>query len=320
MTLSSFLLLLYGITGIIVSNFRGGSMEFLVFISYVFFAFLLFLGLNYLSAKFTITKLEYIIFTNIYLLVIAGLFSCVHLPVFCDNIFIIIVFEFLIRMLYTTYLLDKDFFAKEDGILPLYLKMIVVSYLLNQLIIRHVKYVFLDAEQMKFVLWVLIFFFLYQFFQKRTNTFTKRIESSKTLVDKDAYIYSQYAKMKRKYGPFISVQDDLRFAIYALMIYENYYRPSFFRNLDYFRFQFDHVPKKQGIMQVDSKKILTDMESIEVVEKKLIKLYDKLKDEVKTKKSTTDFGLLTLQKYVKNADSLKEVLGIYKKLKEFSVL
>lgn len=295
-------------------------MEFFAFISYVFFAFLLFLGLNYLSAKFTITKLEYIIFSNIYILVIAGLFSCVQLPVFCDNIFIIIVFEFLIRMLYTTYLLDKDFFAKEEGIFPLYLKTLVAAYLLNHFIINQVKYVFLNAEQMKFVLWVLIVIFLYRFFQGKTKTVTNPIEGKKSLASKESYIYTQYAKLKQKYGPFISVQDDLRFVVYALMIYENHQRPSFFRNLDYVKFQFDHVPKKQGIMQVDSKKILTDIESIEFVEKKLIKLYDKLKTEVKTKKTTTDFGLLTLQRYVKKQESLEEIEGVYQKLKEFSIL
>ena len=77
-----------------------------------------------------------------------------------------------------------------------------------------------------------------------------------------------------------SVQGDMRFLIYAIMIFENYKRPSFFRQMDYFRYQFDHVPRKQGIMQVDSKKILSDIESIEVVEKKL----EKLQERKKTKK------------------------------------
>ena len=87
--------------------------------------------------------------------------------------------------------------------------------------------------------------------------------------------------MKQKYGKDIQVQGDMRFLIYAIMIFENYKRPSFFRQMDYFRYQFDHVPRKQGIMQVDSKKILSDLESIEVVEKKL----EKLQERKKTKKN-----------------------------------
>ena len=117
-------------------------MEFLVFISYVFFAFLLFLFLNFIVRKYHLTKVEYVLFTNIFLVFLAGVASYFHFTLFCDNIFIIVVFEFLIRMLYTTYLLDKDFFAKEEKILPLYLINVIVAYLLNQLIIRQVNMVF----------------------------------------------------------------------------------------------------------------------------------------------------------------------------------
>ena len=79
-------------------------MEFLVFISYVFFAFLLFLFLNFVVKKFSLTKVEYVLFTNIFLVFLAGFASYFHFTIFCDDIFIIVVFEFLIRMLYTTYL------------------------------------------------------------------------------------------------------------------------------------------------------------------------------------------------------------------------
>ena len=290
-------------------------MEFLVFISYVFFAFLLFMFLNFIVKRFSLTKIQYVLFTNIFLVFLASVASYFHLNAFCDDIFIIVIFEFLIRMLYTTYLLEKDFFSKEEGILPLYLGNVVVAYLLNQFIIRQVEMVFLNPEQLKFLLWVFIILFIYHFFHRQDMVSIQNSTKKFSIAERGQYIILQYAKMKQKYGKDISVQGDMRFLIYAIMIFENYKRPSFFRQLDYFRYQFDHVPKKQGIMQVDSKKILSDIESIEFVEKKL----EKLQERKKTKKNMIN-SLELLKGIGKTQEETILIEKIYQYLKEFSNL
>lgn len=290
-------------------------MEFLVFISYVFFAFLLFMFLNFIVKRFSLTKIQYVLFTNIFLVFLASVASYFHLNAFCDDIFIIVIFEFLIRMLYTTYLLEKDFFSKEEGILPLYLGNVVVAYLLNQFIIRQVDMVFLNPEQLKFLLWVFIILFIYHFFHRQDMVSIQNSTKKFSIAERGQYIILQYAKMKQKYGKDISVQGDMRFLIYAIMIFENYKRPSFFRQLDYFRYQFDHVPKKQGIMQVDSKKILSDIESIEFVEKKL----EKLQERKKTKKNMIN-SLELLKGIGKTQEETILIEKIYQHLKEFSNL
>lgn len=290
-------------------------MEFLVFISYVFFAFLLFMFLNFIVKSFSLTKIQYVLFTNIFLVFLASVASYFHLNAFCDDIFIIVIFEFLIRMLYTTYLLEKDFFSKEEGILPLYLGNVVVAYLLNQFIIRQVDMVFLNPEQLKFLLWVFIILFIYHFFHRQDMVSIQNSTKKFSIAERGQYIILQYAKMKQKYGKDISVQGDMRFLIYAIMIFENYKRPSFFRQLDYFRYQFDHVPKKQGIMQVDSKKILSDIESIEFVEKKL----EKLQEKKKSKKNDIDVASL-LKGIGMKQEEIEQITIIYQKLVEFSNL
>ena len=291
-------------------------MEFLVFISYVFFAFLLFLFLNFAVKKFSLTKVQYVLFTNIFLVFLASVASYFHLNTFCDDIFIIVIFEFLIRMLYTTYLLEKDFFSKEEGVLSLYLGNVIVAYLLNQFIIRQVDMVFLNPEQLKFLLWVFIILFVYQFFYKKEIiTSTEKISKKTSIADRGQYIILQYAKMKKKYGKEIQVQGNMRFLIYAIMIFENYKRPSFFRQMDYFRYQFDHVPRKQGIMQVDSKKILSDLESIEFIENKL----ENLQEKKKSKKNDIDISFL-LKGIGKEQEEIEQIEKIYQYLKEFSEL
>lgn len=290
-------------------------MEFLVFISYVFFSFLLFMFLNFIVKRFSLTKIQYVLFTNIFLVFLASVASYFHLNAFCDDIFIIVIFEFLIRMLYTTYLLEKDFFSKEEGVLPLYLGNVVVAYLLNQFIIRQVDMVFLNPEQLKFLLWVFIILFIYHFFHRPDMISIQNSTKKFSIAERGQYIILQYAKMKQKYGKDISVQGDMRFLIYAIMIFENYKRPSFFRQLDYFRYQFDHVPKKQGIMQVDSKKILSDIESIEIVSQKL----EKLQEKKKSKKNEIDVASL-LKGIGMKSEEIEQITIIYQKLVEFSSL
>ena len=290
-------------------------MEFLVFVSYVFFSFLLFMFLNFVVKRFSLTKIQYVLFTNIFLVFLASVASYFHLNAFCDDIFIIVIFEFLIRMLYTTYLLEKDFFSKEEGVLPLYLGNVVVAYLLNQFIIRQVDMVFLNPEQLKFLLWVFIILFIYHFFHRPDMISIQNSTKKFYIAERGQYIILQYAKMKQKYGKDISVQGDMRFLIYAIMIFENYKRPSFFRQLDYFRYQFDHVPKKQGIMQVDSKKILSDIESIEIVSQKL----EKLQEKKKSKKNEIDVASL-LKGIGMKSEEIEQIIIIYQKLVEFSSL
>ena len=290
-------------------------MEFLVFISYVFFAFLLFMFLNFIVKRISLTKIQYVLFTNIFLVFLASVASYFHLNAFCDDIFIIVIFEFLIRMLYTTYLLEKDFFSKEEGILPLYLGNVMAAYLLNEFIIRQVDIVFLNPEQLKFLLWIFIILFIYHFFHRQDMVSIQNSTKKFSIAERGQYIILQYAKMKQKYGKDISVQGDMRFLIYAIMIFENYKRPSFFRQLDYFRYQFDHVPKKQGIMQVDSKKILSDIESIEFVEKKL----EKLQEKKKSKKNDIDVASL-LKGIGMKQEEIEQITIIYQKLVEFSNL
>ena len=292
-------------------------LEFFVFLSYIIFSFFLFLFLNFVTKKFHLTKIEYVLFTNVYLVFLAAVANYLHFTTFCDDIFIIVIFEFLIRMLYTTYLLDKDFFAKEDGVLTLYLANVVVAYLLNQLIIRQVEMVFLDPEQLKFLLWVFIILFFYHFFHVKGEVSIPKHFDVRThdLGEKKQYIISQYAKMKQKYGEVITVKGDLRFLIYALMIYENYQKPSFSRQLDYFRYQFDHIPKKQGIMQVETKKIMSDAESIEYIENKLLKQQEKKK----TKKAVINTSDL-LKTIGKKKDEIEQIEKVYQYLKDFSQL
>ena len=68
-------------------------------------------------------------------------------------------------------------------------------------------------------------------------------------------------------------------------------------------------------MQIDSKKIINDLESIEIIEKK----FEKLQEKKKTKKNDIDVSFL-LKGIDKKQEEIEQIEGIYQYLKDFSAL
>ena len=100
------------------------------------------------------------------------------------------------------------------------------------------------------------------------------------------------------------------------MVYENYYKPSIIRKLDIIKFKIDNEERKLGIMQIKTKKIITDEESIELAIKKLEKIYDKIFNNKKIKKDNNLISLI--KEYTKEENNSEEVIDIYNKIVEFN--
>lgn len=122
-----------------------------------------------------------------------------------------------------------------------------------------------------------------------------------------------YAKLKLEYGNEIKMDNKtLLNILYAIMIFENNRRPKIFRKFDNLIFKITGEKKKLGIMQVMSKKFISDIESIEIVSKKLEKIYQKNKGIKK------DLAIKILESYDKSNSF--EINYIYSELKRFSDL
>ena len=83
----------------------------------------------------------------------------------------------------------------------------------------------------------------------------------------------------------------------------------FYRNIDNFRFRFDGGAKKLGIMQVETKRFISDDESIELVYKKISKLCDKytVKKKIDVNKVITSY----------DKEDADKIINIYEKISEF---
>lgn len=249
----------------------------MMWIGYIIFGILLFVFMIYAEDKYNLTKGQNIIFSIIYMLIVAGFFLRLGIYSFNENIFMIMVVELFCQLVYINYFLDKDFFNKEDRYVLFYMLKIILAFFINQELINKVSDVFLAGDSLKVVVWFFIFLYLYEFFKKRDNSSVSKKEIA---ISKESIVLS-FTKLKLAYGEDIPITlEDGRLVFYAIMIFNNYKRPKFFRKWDNILFKFNNKPRKLGIMQIMSKKYINDYESIISASKKIEKLFDKGKNSL----------------------------------------
>lgn len=288
-------------------------MGLLSWIFYFVVGFVLFLILGLLDNKYSLTKIQKLIISVILMMIVSGF--CFRFALNCtDNIFLIFVFLMIIDIIYNTYFIERDFFDKNDKNILYYILLVIVGFTINQEFINNVSEVFLTGEDLRIVLWFLSFIFVYNFIKEK-----KILDSSSEIKDK--YMSSQtvlinYAKLKHKFYDDCSYDNrELSNIVYAIMILKNSKRSKMLRNYDYFLFRLNGNKRKLGIMQVESKKFITDSESIELTFKALEKIINKSnKTGAKNSKNTKFKADDLIKSYCgEEADYVKYIFDIIKK-------
>ena len=212
-------------------------------------------------------------------------------------------------MFYNSYVVERDFFNKDEKNIYYYILLTLIGFFINQDFINKVTKVFLTGEDLRLILWSLTMLFIYNFCREK-NILTSVSKNTDKYMSVDSCLVS-YAKLKHKF------YDDCDFSnreisnmIYAIMIYENSKRSKLYRKYDYFMFRLNGEKRKLGIMQVESNKFITDSESINMVYKKISKLYDKEKA-----KKSGDICDIVFDKYL--GEESKKVKYIFDIIKKF---
>ena len=260
-------------------------MTLIIFMIYLSLSFILFVIENLKNNLKEITKK--VIIPIIYIIILSGIFSGLNINNLNNNIFLIIVLEFIIRLYYENYILKKNITVIDEKSIIYYPVVIIISYIINKDLINKLK----DFE-------------------------IKDINNNKnnTLIKKD-YCISTYAKLKVKYNYNISSKID-KDLLLSIMVNENYNRPEYLRKIDNIKNKYFSTLTKQGIMQVESNKIIDDLESIKLSEKKIEKISKKL-DTKKIKKSELNTEII--KEYYKNeTDKQKITIEIYNEIMSFN--
>lgn len=275
---------------------------------YLFLGVVLFIILLYFDQKYSITRLEKLIISNIFLLIISGILKKIGIH-YTDNVFLIFLFLFMIDAIYCSYFKDVDFFDRVDNNIEYYFVLIIIGFFINQSFINRVEFVFLTGEDLRLIIWSFVFLFLY-YFCKNNDIFTSTSKNEVIPMSVDR-VLSSYAKLKYRFFDECDVPEkELSNVLYSIMIYHNYHRSKFLRRMDYFRFRLNGQKQKLGIMQVESSRFISDSESILLTYQKLLKLYEKEKSSRK-KNKVEDI----IKNYCKSYSN--EVLYIFDIIKKF---
>ena len=249
---------------------------------YFIASIILFILLNYINNKKE-EIIHYTITTCIYILLLSGICTSLHLTQNNDAIFIVFLFELLIRICYNNMVEENNFFQEPKNIKK-YLVTFTATFCMNTFFISKVNNVFLTEEQLKIIIWLLIITYLINNTKKDISSpnnkkILYRKKYDKNILKKQ-YIVTQYAKLKIKYSYYIKTRyKELIPLIYAIMIYENRNRPELFRKLDYYLYKLDGKGRKFGIMGIYSKYYIDDENSIAIAIRRIEKIYYQMKNK-----------------------------------------
>ena len=280
-------------------------MGFIGLFLFIIASIILFFLLNYFIER---EIYHFVIVSAIYVLFISGLFELYHVVSNYDMFFLIVVFEFFIRVIYMNVLRGESLFYRSD-IIKKYVCSFLVVFSMNVLFIRRVDTVFLDLNQLKLLIWGFVFWYIgYLFCHYKKFNFKKRHEIK---VENKFDVIMKYVKLKNQFSSYVTIHPVfLRDLIYAMMIYEDRNRPFVLRRMDYYLYQLFNKKGKFGIMQVECDYYVDDINSIDIAIRRVYKIYLGM-----DKKNNIEKNIL--KEYYHNSDTVKKVLSILKNIKMF---
>ncbi len=290
-------------------------MSLITILTYILFAIILFFILNYFDRAEKENNLIHAVIPIVYEILLAGIFTGEDSFSFHQNLFLIVIIELVIRLYYVKYILKREDLMNSSFYLQIYGISIVGCYLTNRYFISEVASVFPTAEEMKVGIWLLILLFCY--FTAKKHVHIQYKEQISTFGErKQEYIVVQYTRFKNMYQKDIKVKNkSLLPLFYAMMIYENYKRPVFFRKLDAITYRFTGKGKKMGIMQISSPTEIDDKTSIKLAIKRLEKIEEELPKKLKKIQAES-----LLNSYYEDEKIVNQILDIYQKIIEFDAL
>lgn len=288
---------------------------------YIIASIILNIILNKLETKRKENLIDYIVISNIYMIILSGIFTTYGLTSNNDNIFLIIFFLILGKIFYITIIKERTILSNSFN-LRKYLLTLVSSYLINILIINKVNNIFPSMENIKLILWLFIIEYVFLYLKKNVDIKIPTNNNISFSQDRE-YIVMQYAKYKNKYFNLVnSKYSEINLLIYSIMIYENYNKPELIRKIDILKHNFFSEENKFGIMQIKRKTPITDETSIEIAKKKLERLYITNNKEISNINRKMNPKKLSSKELIKKyyKKEMKEVESIYLIIKDFNII
>ncbi len=249
----------------------------------------------------------------VFVVLIAALFQLLDLQELNKNIFLIVVFYWIFRLLYV---IIRGHGSLLDWKVQLFywissIGLAIWSYTL----IDRLDTILPSPQSLIEQLWLLIILFIYSIINKL------EISRGATEKRKASYIDRQYKNLSSRFGEQVNSylkKDFLRALTFSIMVYENYNRSSLIRHLERILFKRSKRKHTYGVMQVMSDYVLSDEESVELG---MRKIRDDCRIQFNKQKelSVTDYWLVYTVSQEYNGGDVhysSEVWDVYSYLKE----
>jgi hypothetical protein len=177
---------------------------------------------------------------------------------YIPNIWLVSVYYFVFQYVLIRFILNREKLFNQVRFVVLHLASILITYGFYSLaIVKGLEFLLPDQANFRTEIWFIVIIFFYETFRNIT-------ENSQAFDNrKRNYIKTHYEQFKQQYNSLLDEKDkDFKQVLYSIMIFENFARPKAFRILERLLFR-TGIVKTSGLMQVKSKKHLSDKESVE---------------------------------------------------------
>lgn len=276
-------------------------------------------SINYNSFKFSMSKnlpngmntIIKIFFPPIYIVILSGILYKFSYEAFISNIYLITIIYYLIKWFLVIFIFNKKVIINWKNEFVCFILASFISWLLYAFFITKTRQIFIPLDALRDGIWIGIFTFFFSLIIKGVykQDYLNKEEQEKKIK---SYVESKYKRFNSRYSDIIKTNNlTLKNLTYAIMIYENYNRPTVIRICEYIKFIFTKNASL-GVMQVETNKIISNKTSVKLGYR-LIK-----KSFYSTKKHTSKNSNLkkVIFSYNKSELYVKEVMYIYRLLQQ----
>lgn len=246
-------------------------MNFKITVLEVLLAIILFIIMQLVKNKAKEETLIYLL-PNIYLIIVASIFKELK-----NYTFIIIILYLLFDIINEYIISNKETLIDEKNYYKDTLLTFMISIIVYNFYLLKVEDAFIDMNQFKNFIWVLIILYIYQILKKSKKTNPKKEKNDYDVRFRE-YVILNYAKFKNKYSYLIKNKNKtIENVLYSFIIYENYINSGLNKYIKMIKHRLNNL-NVYGIMQVNSDKYLSDEESIVITKNKVVNKYNKIKN------------------------------------------
>ena len=208
----------------------------------------------------------------VYLIITSAILYAFDLDYLVYNFYLVSVYYIVFRLLFNL-ITGRGLLLNWKQQFLYWVLIIAFSYFTYAKILVEKDNILPNFETLANELWIIIFVFLYQIFNKID------IPSNGTVKRKERYLNKMFNYFSNEYGDIINSKTDkesYKGFIYAVLILENFNRPKAARIIEYIKFYVTKKPHTLGVMQYYTSKYISDKKSVELGAEKIVKECDKI--------------------------------------------